>query len=462
MKLATEFIPLNDGTQICAPSNITLMTSYVLREQGDWFEDEIHFIRKFIKPGMVSLDIGANYGLYATAIAKNMGPKGRLWCFEPTPNTAEALRHTFKKNKYRGRVKVVEAGLSNKAGTATFFMSPNAELNTLEPGDESFMQEQTIELLTLDDYARNAGFSKVDFVKLDAEGEEVRILEGGQSFFSDFSPLVMFELMHVEQVNEALLTRFTELGYAFYYLVPGLNTLAPYSIGMKVDRYLLNLFALKGDRLEELRSAGFIVDPLVSDGSESVAERLGEGCPKNKVLALLPDGLKEPDSDSELLHILRLLVCARDSDLAKQERFEALSAAFSSVLTVSIESAGPELLATAARVAFDMGQRELGVRMLEAFVKSYIASGVLPNIDTVYYPADKAHDKKAQLILGDASASFCVMMIDTYIRKAHRSGYFAGQALAPCFAALRKLGWLSKEIEIRERVSHARDAAMRA
>jgi len=460
MKLATEFIPLKDGTQICAPSNITLMSSYVLREQGDWFEDEIQFVRKFIKPGMVSLDIGANYGLYATAIAKHMGPKGRLWCFEPTPNTAEALRNTFKKNKYRGRVKIVEAGLSNQEGTATFFMSPNAELNTLEPGDDAFMQEQTIDLLTLDGYARDAGLSKVDFVKLDAEGEEVRIVEGGLKFFTDFSPLVMFELMHVERVNEELLCKFSELGYGFYYLVPGLNTLAPYTQGMVVDRYLLNLFALKADRVDELKAAGIIVEKMSLSGDFHIT--VTENYSTNKVVARLSKGLKMPEPSTELAQMLSLLLLARNTKLTKQERFDALTTAYQQLVQdIAIDQASPELLASAARVALDLGERERGVNLLEFFVQKHLVSGELPKIEHIYYPAGRAHDAKPLVCPDSVSRSFCAMMIDEYVRKAHRSGYFAGGALLPCFAALKRLGALSKEMAVREQVAQARDAAMR-
>ena len=460
MKLATEFIPLKDGTQICAPSNITLMSSYVLREQGDWFEDEIHFVRKFIKPGMISLDIGANYGLYATAIAKHMGPKGRLWCFEPTPNTAEALRNTFKKNKYRGRVKVVEAGLSNQEGIATFFMSPNAELNTLEPGDEAFMQEQAIELLTLDGYARDAGLSKVDFVKLDAEGEEVRIVEGGLTFFRDFSPLVMFELMHVERVNEELLGKFSELGYGFYYLVPGLNTLAPYEQGMVVDRYLLNLFALKADRVNEFKAAGVIVERLSRCGDDHFA--VTENYLANKVVARLPEGLKIPEPTTDFGKVLSLLLLARNPKLTKQERFNALTTAYQQfVQDMVIEQASPELLASAARVALDLGERDRGVSLLEFFVQKFLVSGDLPKIEQIYYPAGRAHDAKPLVCPDSVSQSFCAMMIDEYVRKSHRSGYFVGGAQMPCFAALKRLGALSKEMAAREHVAKARDVAMR-
>src|SRR3990167_3681489 len=88
MTLKTTFVSLRDGTQIAVPDDLTKMSHFVLREQGDWFEDEIHFVRRLIEPGMQALDIGANYGLYACAVLKKLSGQGHLWCFEPTPDTA--------------------------------------------------------------------------------------------------------------------------------------------------------------------------------------------------------------------------------------------------------------------------------------------------------------------------------------------------------------------------------------
>ena len=165
MNIKTTYITLNDGTKICAPEEANLMSNYVLLEQGDWFEDEIHFVRHFIKPGMIALDIGANDGLYSTAIANNLGDNGKLWCFEPTPNTAKALRSTIEKNKLEKQVEVIEAGLSDHAGTATFYLSPNAELNSLTSSTETSEESLTIKLLTLDQCKKEHDWKKIDFIK---------------------------------------------------------------------------------------------------------------------------------------------------------------------------------------------------------------------------------------------------------------------------------------------------------
>ncbi|TNC80918.1 MAG: hypothetical protein C9356_11245 [Oleiphilus sp.] len=452
MKLQTEFIPLKDGSQICAPSNITLMTAYVLWEQGDWFEDEIRFARVFTKPSMAALDIGANYGLYSNAIAKKLGPKGRLWCFEPTPNTAEALRATIKRNKYKGRVKVLEYGLSDQAGSATFYMSPNAELNSLEPTEGAFTRKQTIELTTLDDFMSQHSLPTIDFIKLDAEGEELNILRGGKAFFERHAPLVMFELMHVDKVNQALLNEFKAMNFALYYLIPGLNTLAPFEQDKGFDRFLLNLFAVPLDRIPGYEQEGVLVGR-----AESVNEPPGnEYVERCKALVAGPSGL--PDPESKHGRIMLHLAAAMNKEQPMQARYQSLSEGYQLLGEAGVEDASPEMLATAARLSFHIGQREAGLGMLERFLRQFVAQGKLPEVTESYMAPHRALDGRP--LAEDPGVNLCASMVESFIRMGHRSGYFAGSSLIPHFKVLKQLGALSPDMARREKVALARAAAM--
>ena len=64
-QVATITAELVDGTKVVVPDSLDLITPYVLLEQGDWFEDEIKFLRGVVQPGATVVDIGANYGVYA-------------------------------------------------------------------------------------------------------------------------------------------------------------------------------------------------------------------------------------------------------------------------------------------------------------------------------------------------------------------------------------------------------------
>ena len=69
---------LVDGSQVVTPPGHHLLTPFVLAEQGDWFEDEIRFLRCWAEPGASVLDVGANYGTFALSLARAVGPDGSV------------------------------------------------------------------------------------------------------------------------------------------------------------------------------------------------------------------------------------------------------------------------------------------------------------------------------------------------------------------------------------------------
>lgn len=130
-----ELVPLVPDLRVAIPRSLDLIMHYVLKEQGDWFEAELEFVRALLRPGMNVLDIGANYGVYALTMGRCVARSGKVWAFEPTHATAELLRISVAENAL-SNIKVIEAGLSNREGEAVLFTHENAELNTLNPGTE--------------------------------------------------------------------------------------------------------------------------------------------------------------------------------------------------------------------------------------------------------------------------------------------------------------------------------------
>ena len=71
-------IGIEGGVNVSVPADIRLMTSYILFEQEDWFEDEIKFVRAYLQPGLRVVDIGVNYGTYFLTTANRIGSGIRL------------------------------------------------------------------------------------------------------------------------------------------------------------------------------------------------------------------------------------------------------------------------------------------------------------------------------------------------------------------------------------------------
>ena len=273
---AKKTLTLDQCTKINVPDDINLMTRFILEEQGDWFEDELPFIRRILKPGMQAVDIGANYGCYALSIAEAVKnhdkpeKSGKVFAFEPCDDTFNMLKSSRDLNAFE-HLHLIQAGLSNQSGQATLYRSHNSELNSLQPQTKNQVAQETITLTTLDDCLTRYQWQNLDFLKLDAEGEERNILLGGKQTFTNLSPLVLFELKHGKTINVNLINDFKSLGYQCFSLNKTLDLLLPFNPNA-LDGFQLNVFACKADMADQLESAGLLsMQPVNTPNKRFVA-----------------------------------------------------------------------------------------------------------------------------------------------------------------------------------------------
>lgn len=145
---------------------------------------------KVLKQGDTVLDIGAHAGRHTVRFIHAVGAKGSVIAFEPLPQKVLELRSCF------GTIDVREMALSDVVGFAEFTMVPNAleESGLREriyniPGQE--LIKISVQVSTLD--TESAGFSKVDYIKIDTEGGEIDCLKGGLKTLALFRPIISIE-----------------------------------------------------------------------------------------------------------------------------------------------------------------------------------------------------------------------------------------------------------------------------
>jgi FkbM family methyltransferase len=364
-----ETVEIAGDLRIAVPDSVELITSYVLREQERWFEDEWGFVPTLLEAGANVVDIGANYGAYTLPMARAIGGGGRLWAFEPTSTTAQHLAKSIELNGLTN-VSLVEAALSDHTGTGTLALHKNSELNSLTSVGP--LGGQKVTLKTLDQCRAELGWEEIAFVKMDAEGEEANILRGGRVFLSAESPLVMFELKHGQAVNLPLIDAFAQFECRPYRLVPGLQLLVPFEVGEDPDPYQLNLFCCKGDRAAKLAAAGFLVS--CTDSTEEVpvpgvpiektkwislpfAQRL-EG-----VIGASRRARSEPDTQ-EHIRAIELFYGAHRPEAPPSHRYAALHRAFSTLQALCSGGEHMARLSTFARVAWSLGRRGVAVEAI--------------------------------------------------------------------------------------------------
>ena len=458
----TAIVVLVDGVQMVVPDSLDLITTYVLQEQKDWFEDEIKFLRRVLQPGEKVIDIGANYGVYTLSMARTVGPRGRVWAFEPASTTAKLLSEGISVNGY-SQVILERSALSSSCGTAQLSLNDHSELNALIRGKPPTNTSETVPVVTLDECLHRHDWRDIAFMKVDAEGEEADILKGGARFFSELSPLVQYEVKAGKDLHMELVQEFAALGYESYRLVLGLDLLVPFDGQSTPDGYLLNLFCCKRDRAERLSGQGFLITSVTgfpakeanSCGDSSERARNGDAYDWRQTIAKLPYGIRLADvwehtmaegNSVEVDEALSFYALSQDSSRTSTERFSALEASLGVLSTLCKREASHLRLASLARVARDYGARSLAVNALKR-LSGFISQNRRVDVSEPFLPPGERFDSLAP---GEALGNWVLAsVLEEYERLGSFSSIYTGISARQRLETIRALGFGSAEMERR-------------
>jgi FkbM family methyltransferase len=421
---------LKSGVSLAVPASLGSITTYVALEQEDWFEKESAFLLRWLQPGMTVVDIGANLGIYSVPAARRVGPHGHVFAYEPASEPRGLLERSREINR-ADNLHVVAAAASDSEREGRIVLGASSELNTLEGTGPS----ESIHITCLDAEDRTRGWSTVDFVKIDAEGEEERILEGGKMFFDRHSPLVMFEIKAGDAVNETLRSAFVQRGYNVYRLVPGGPVLVPDEPGTPLDPFELNMFAAKPDRAAALASDGLLIDslpdwaPRAADRDKAIDLMIAQ--PYAPAFARIFAHSAEMDSDYR--DALAGYAAWRSGDLPMAERCAALKFACSTLFAVCQNAPTLARLSTMARATWDAGQRLVCTIVLKSFAELF-AGGAM-DLSEPFWPASARFDA---IKPDDNAASWLLVSAFEQFERASR---FSSQFGAPVF----DLDWLCRQ-----------------
>jgi FkbM family methyltransferase len=451
---STTTLTLVDGVRIVVPDSLNLITPYVLQEQRDWFEDEIKFLRCLLRPGQKAIDIGANYGVYTLSMAQTVGPSGSVWAFEPASSTAKLLAESIAANGF-AQVVLERSALSSTCGTAQLTLNENAELNALVNGDAPTGALETVPLVTLDECLKRYGWRDIDFMKIDAEGEEANILKGGEQFFSELSPLVMYEIKAGPTLHMELVKNFAAFGYDSYRLVPGLNLLVPFDAGSPPDGYLLNLFCCKRDRAILLADQGYLLDSA-ANLSENIHKR--DAYDWRHTIAKLPYGAQLANlweqtmavgNHTEVDKALSFYALSRDPSLASNVRFGALEASLNMLKTVCERQPSYLRLACLARVARDYGARSLAVNALQHLSNAILQRNRVDPSEPFLAPGESFDSVPPGNSIGNWVLA---SVLEESERLSSFSSFYTGDTARQRLEIIRALGFGSAEMERRLRL----------
>lgn len=147
-----------------------------------------------VGPGCVFHDIGANSGYYAF-LAYRLG--AQVSAYEPNPVYADMMRATKELSGLGDSFRISEVAVSNYNGEASLSipleMHGSASLNGIDPAYPT--RKITVPVVRFDDYHSQGPGCGQRVFKIDAEGEEERILDGARVYLSKCipSPIIALE-----------------------------------------------------------------------------------------------------------------------------------------------------------------------------------------------------------------------------------------------------------------------------
>jgi FkbM family methyltransferase len=143
--------------------------------------EELDFLRAHIRPGGVFVDVGANVGTYALALARDVGAGGKVIAIEPHPVTHARLAFNSAASGY-SQMRLVAAAAGPADGELLIETDgDNLGASHIVSGEAS-ARAFKVPSLRLQRILEEAGVSEVDALKIDVEGFEDRVLTG---FFAE-------------------------------------------------------------------------------------------------------------------------------------------------------------------------------------------------------------------------------------------------------------------------------------
>lgn len=159
-------------------------------------EPELLWIKKFLKKDDVFIDIGANVGAYLFSVETQL-PVENIYAFEPNDKLFTRLKRIFP------GVHIFKIGLSDFNGEANFKIplmngKKIASRGTLQTSqkeeDETSFEELKVEVKKLDDFQPVNQLNRIDFIKIDVEGNEMETLRGAENTIKKLKPVLMVEM----------------------------------------------------------------------------------------------------------------------------------------------------------------------------------------------------------------------------------------------------------------------------
>ena len=148
---------------------------------------------------MIVFDIGANIGSHTLPLARLVGPRGKVFAFEPTDFALKKLRTNLALNNHLEKsivlIKAFVGANTDARPVDSVYASWNLDDKEADPvhGAIAFSIKET-PIVTVDEFVVTNSIQRVDIFKIDVDGFEVDVVKGAKETIRKFKPYIIIEL----------------------------------------------------------------------------------------------------------------------------------------------------------------------------------------------------------------------------------------------------------------------------
>ncbi|WP_313803511.1 FkbM family methyltransferase [Flavobacterium sp.] len=197
-------------------------------------EPELLYIQQVLKSDSVFIDIGTNKGIYLYQ-AEKVITNGKIIGFEPNKSLVNYIQPLFPK------AEIYPFAVSSKSGTAVLnipkkgngLQDTRASLEAM--GDD--VEQIEIQMVALDEFAKEKQWTKIDVVKIDVEGHEFDTIKGCSEILKTIKPIfiIEIELRHAHYPIHEIFDFITNFGYEVFYFDRKTLTTLPFDYNQIAD-----------------------------------------------------------------------------------------------------------------------------------------------------------------------------------------------------------------------------------
>lgn len=178
------------------------MISEYVNLYGEWCEGEVELFRRLLPEDGVAIEVGSNIGAHAVPISR-LCARGRVFCYEPQRIIFQILCANLALNNVTNVVAqpcaVGDRNIWIEIESSDYALPWNYGAFSLvagfssEAGFAGEIRKEPVRLLRLDDDPLLQNLSRLDVLKIDAEGFESEVLNGASGLIEKFQPAIFAE-----------------------------------------------------------------------------------------------------------------------------------------------------------------------------------------------------------------------------------------------------------------------------